>query len=225
MRNDRGTKVLLAMIAIGLWGLLLSQANPVDLAHPAEAAVVSTSAAPLEEQMVPPASVLGPVAAVTATSTATQPLRWMIPTISEDGAQNDSFCSTVVTVRNLTPNTVDIEVEWIDWSATKFVLRPLSVPSQRLRHWVTDDLINIRPYYQGDTADLGLWRGYANVHASDPRILVSGAMLCRDGTAAGAKILANRGIASYPVGSTLEYFQAGMPSAWAPLMVEPEAPE
>ena len=149
----------------------------------------------------------------------------MIPTISEDGAQDDSYCSTVITVRNLTPNTVDIEVEWINWSATQYVLRLLSVPGKRMRHWVTDDQINIRPYYLGDNADLGPWTGYANVHASDPRILVSAAMLCREGTAAGAKVLANRGINAYPVGSTVEFFQAGMPAAWTPPMVVPELPE
>jgi hypothetical protein len=64
------------------------------------------------------------------------------------------------------------------------------------------------------------------VHADDPRILASAAIVCRDAAGSGAtNIEAMTDVATFPVGATMEYFQAGMPVSWTPPMAAPEAPE
>jgi hypothetical protein len=48
---------------------------------------------------------------------------------------------------------------------------------------------------------------------------------CRDATGIAANIVSDQTIPAYPVGTTADFFQAGMPMSWTPPMAEPESPE
>ena len=63
------------------------------------------------------------------------------------------------------------------------------------------------------------------MHADDPRIEVASFQYCRDGIGGGQNIASITQVPVYPVGATMEYFQAGMPTTWTPPMAEPEVPE
>jgi len=222
MRIDRATKMLLALIAAGLWALTFSMGGPADLTTPAEASTNTSSRAAYRTPQKPGVDRAGP-----RTPTATLPLRWRIPTAFEDINTNATFCTTVVSVLNATASLINVEVEWMQWSGASDTLRPKQLPANQMLHWVSDHQININPYFPDDDAGLEGFAGYVNVHADDPRILVTAIILCRDDTFATplAKIRVHDTIPAFPVGATMEYFQAGMPDKWTPPMVTPEMPE
>lgn len=220
MRSDRYTKVVLTLLTLGVWALMLTEVELPDLTAQAEATAVPSSA-PLEQVSKKPGGEAGAARA----PAATLPLRWRIPTVFEHIGV-DTSCSTVISVRNLTPATVNVEVEWFRWDLVITALRPGSIPANEMLLWATDDSIELRPYYPDDDANLGpSFIGFADVHAADPRILVTATVMCRDGTAAGAKILSHNEMPAFPVGAALEFFQAGMPATWTPPMAVPEVPE
>jgi hypothetical protein len=70
--------------------------------------------------------------------------------------------------------------------------------------------------------------GFAKVRADDPRVLVGAFLTCKRDRATGFDqidaVRALTNIPAFPVGATAQYFQAGMPSTWAPPMVRPEVP-
>jgi hypothetical protein len=222
MRIDRATKVLLAFIAAGLWALVFSLGGPAEFLSPAEASASGSSGSAYRAPQKMDAERARP-----RTPTATLPLRWRIPTAFENVNSNATFCTTVVSVLNATASPINVEVEWLHWGGTSQALRPKQLPASQLLHWVSDHQINIWPYFPDDDAGLVGFAGYVNVHADDPRILVTAVMMCRDDTFATplAKIRVHDTIPAFPVGVTMEYFQAGMPATSTPPTVGPEVPE
>ena len=128
-------------------------------------------------------------------------------------------------MRNLTASSVSVEVEWFQWNGSTDKLRPMTVPAQQMLQWATNNNIVLLPYYADDDALILGLVGYANVNADDPRILVTATVLCRDGTSGASKILSQDELPAFPVGATMDYFQAGMPAGWTPPRATPEVPE
>jgi len=220
MRSDRYTKVVLTIVAVCLSALTLMGIGLPDFTTEAEATVAPASV-PEHQDLKKP----GGGAGVVRAPAATLPLRWRIPTASEVEDVNGTSCSTVVAVRNLTAGTANVQVEWITWEGNSEALRPMALPAEQLMYWATNDVVDPRPYWDDDDADITFLIGYANVHADDPRILVTATVLCRDGIAAGAKILSLNELPAHPVGATAEYFVAGTPATRTPPMVVAESPE
>jgi hypothetical protein len=222
MRSDRYTKFVLTVIAVCLSVLTLTGIGLPDFTTEAEATVAARSALADQGRKNTGNEAVGP-----KVPTATLPLRWRIPTAFENIFSNATFCTTVVSVLNATASSINVQVEWTSWGGFSQALRPMALPASEMLHWVSDHQINIRPYFPDDDAGLEGFSGYVNVHADDPRILVTAIILCRDDTFATplAKIRVHDTIPAYPVGTTAQYFQAGMPATWTPPMASPETPE
>jgi hypothetical protein len=136
-----------------------------------------------------------------------------------------AYCATVISVRNLTDSSVSVDVEWINWDNDSLALRNHSLAARTLLQWATDDTVVVYPYWVDDDADIGGMIGYANVNADDPRILVTATVLCRDGDSVTSKFVSQNEIPAFPVGATMEFFQAGMPASWTSPLALPETPE
>jgi hypothetical protein len=229
MRSDRYTKALLTVIAVCLSILTLAEMGSLGLAARAEASSgesieashTGSSKLELQEQKTPTSR-----APRAPAPTSTLPLRWRIPTaVHRATASPAAYCATVISVRNLTDSTVSVDVEWINWDNDSLALRNHSLAARTLLQWATDDTVTVYPYWVDDDADIGAMIGYANINADDPRILVTATVLCRDGDSVTSKFVSQNEVPAFPVGATMEYFQAGMPASWAPPMAAPEAPE
>jgi len=232
MRSDRYTKVVLTVIAFGLWALTMAPVG-TPLAGATESTrsfgdspVANDSqqgAVPLMDQAesAPEASV-GP--------TSTLPLRWRVSWSALNTGSFDTWCSTAIVVMNTKNSKVQVEVEWMDWRGIPVALRADGIAKYRSKVWTValpGGRINNLPWGFYDLAALPSdFQGYALVTANDPRILVSAFQYCRtDVGFAGATIVAHTNIPAYPVGTTMDFFQAGMPAAWTPPMAAPEGPE
>jgi hypothetical protein len=101
----------------------------------------------------------------------------------------------------------------------------MTLPALNLLQWVSNSAIVLLPYFADDDAQIAGFIGYANVNADDPRILVTATILCREGTSGASKIQSQNDLPAFPVGATMEYFQAGMPNGWTPPRATPELPE
>ena len=148
--------------------------------------------------------------------------------LSETG-DYDTWCSTAVVVTNTTNSWVDIEVEWMRSHSGSFSLRPRTLSAHEIKVWTpsTASQVNNMPWVSGDYPGLLDFQGYALVTADDARIMVSAFQFCRSGLGyqTGATVLSQTNIPTFPVGATMEYFQAGMPATWTPPMAVPEVPE
>lgn len=212
MHTDRHVKSILAIIATGVWILILTQISLPATAARAEAAESGSFLSPAglgeESGGGPPPQ---------QRFWATYPLRWRVSAIQENvDAANATFCSTVVSVRNLTDVALTVEVEWYEWTGVSKAIRTRLIPARREFQFASDNEINLRPYVPENDANLVNMNGYASVHSDDPRILASANLVCREGTASDAKLLVVRGIPTSAVGSTMELFRAGMPTLSAP---------
>lgn len=163
MRSDHYTKLVLTVIAVCLCVLTLAEVDLPDLTARAEASFVGLSAEGNQEQAKPSSEVTGSRA-----PTSTLPLRWRIPTAVEQTGTAETYCSTVVSVRNLTDSSVDVEVEWFNWDGTTNKLRLKTLSARNMLQWATNNAIVLLPYYADDDALITNLIGYANVNADDP---------------------------------------------------------
>jgi len=212
MREDRGIKILLALIAAGLWGLLLAQAGIPDLMAPDAAAAEEPAVDSVAEE---PGLEAGPI----PDSLATLPLRWKIPWATQR-TTDTTYCGTAIVLVNETDSAVDVEVEWYHLDGGVISLRTGSTIAFGQTIWITgDDFgtgdVDYRPLYYTNGADLFDFLGYARVFADDPRIQAAAFQYCRDGLDMSKNIMAITQIPVYPVGSTADYFLAGRLDAGA----------
>ena len=225
MRPDRYTKVVLTIIAICLSVLTLSEIGLPELTTRAEAMVPVRPALPSQTAEEP-----GNDSVPARASTATLPLRWRIPWATELAASTTN-CGTAVVVVNDTNKNLWVEVEWFDLTGSSQALRFLSIPGFEQRTWISGGVplngdTDTKPFYNANKAEISdLLGGYARVHAEDPRIEVAAFQYCRDAQGYDKNLLSITNLPAYPVGATLEYFQAGMPTTWMPPMAVPELPE
>jgi hypothetical protein len=147
----------------------------------------------------------------------------------------DTYCATAVIVTNPTKNHMIAEVEWLDRQGVSqgrnaHILSPYRQKASTSFNNLA--AINGLPFTwdascpQGCDVSNPEFTGYALVTADDPQIMVSAFQFCRTGAGWGVTgVLAQTNIPAYPVGATMEFFQAGMPMNWTPPLVVPETPE
>lgn len=147
---------------------------------------------------------------------ATTPLRWRIPWATVEIGTFATLCTTAINVRNLADATVNVEVEFFSTSGTLLENVAGAVAAGAVENWLPDGQSNINaaPFAAAaNSGTTGDFEGYANVHADDPRILVSAHILCRNSTAdpLQSEIVAITNEPAFPVGATLQFFQAHAP--------------
>jgi len=193
MHLDRSLKFVLTMIVICIGALLLTQVSLPSFGGRAEAAESLPAAARAEELGNPSSHAVSQ-----QRFWATLPLRWQVSSFKENvDAVNATFCSTVISVRNMTTAAVTVEVEWYEWTSVSKAIRTRLIPANM--------------------------NGYAKVHADDNRILATADLVCRDGTASDANLVAIKGSPTSAVGSTMELVQAATPTMGGPQhLADPE---
>jgi hypothetical protein len=150
------------------------------------------------------------------------PMRWRVSFAAENTSL--SFCGTAVVVTNLTSDTLDVEVEWVDDNGDRYVLDYGFIDPLDSDRWITDDEVLNYPFQWNQNANLGDFRGYAIVYASDPRVMASAFLYCRSGTGASTSLVSISNIPTFPVGATLDLFQAAVPAmGGAPVVEVPES--
>lgn len=149
------------------------------------------------------------------------PLRWRVAWATEDAS--NAFCGTAVVVTNLTTDTRDVEVEWVDDNGDSYFLDYGFIDPLDSDRWVTDSQVYTYPFNANHDANLLNFAGYALVYADDPRVMVSAFMFCRAGTG-NVPLVSITNIPTYPVGASMEFFQALNPAlGGAPLVAVPDS--
>ena len=212
MRTDWLTKALLTFIAAALWLLAMS---PGNTPAPAVAEEIPHGTA---------ASTAGAGSQRLTTGPATLPLRWQVPYTTLDTLSGDTHCGTSILLTNPTSGSIDVEVEYFESAGgTSMGHWPVSVAASAVASaWLNNDdsgplvYVNTEPFISNYLGAITTddFSGRATVHADDPRIIVTAYMVCRSGLdiEAGAKIVGMANIPTYPVQSSLDYYQAGLPT-------------
>lgn len=169
-----------------------------------------------------------------AAASSSKPLRWRVTYASANNPVNAAYneCLTYISVLSAAAGSVQVDVEFFDHDA-------LSVGMSSFSLAVADShVVGTNP--GGGITGIALWgdswvstgffwRGFALVHATDPRILVGAFLTCKEDSASGGgqyqDMRSTANIPAFPVGATAEYFVAGMPSTWTPPVAVPEVPE
>jgi hypothetical protein len=229
MRSDPYTKVVLTVIALGLWALTMTQLEtPHVMAASEQSRPVVSDGAPEDKPSQSVQVIEGPTR-LAAAPTSTLPLRWRVSWIGLYAGASDTYCSAAVVVTNASTSDVAIEVEWVTDYGGSMALDSNTAQPYRSRVFGLDQTsvsVNERPWVFSTETVTSSFHGYALVTADDPRIIVSAFQYCRSGTgSSGPTIVAQTNIPAYPVGATAAYFQAGLPVNWTPPMAEPEVPE
>ena len=114
MLLDRAGKFALAMIVVGVGLLISAQFGIQPDSARAEAAQLESAAMYRGDLIHAGDSTIEPQQRFWATL----PLRWEVSSFKEHmDAASSTFCSTVVSVRNLTVAAVTVEVEWYEWTS------------------------------------------------------------------------------------------------------------
>ena len=175
MHLSRYVRFILTMIVIGICVLILTQLGLPRFAPEAAVAEASTTTSRLGSNVSP---VGGAVSQERAW--ATRPLRWVVSNVQENiDATNATFCSTVVSVLNMTNGSVTVEVEWTTDGGPSRALVTRQIFAHQMYRFATDDEINLQPFAPQSSANLKDMSGYAGVHSTEHRILASAALVCR----------------------------------------------
>ena len=231
MRSDRYLKAVLTVIAVALCVLALPQMETAEVM-----AAYGQPELAAEGQEIGARSASGQQAGMslveesraTTQGPATLPLRWHVThAVEMNGGLANTYCATTVLANNMTSSSVGAQVEWFDHSGSSLGYSSGTVLSKRSFAFFADTDINPQPFLFLDntSADLGDFAGYATVHADDPRIMVSAYLVCRTGSGWSAALLGIMPIKAFPVGATMEIFQAAIPATGTPPVVVPEVPE
>ena len=153
--------------------------------------------------------------------------RWRVRSVALSDSAAGEDCTTVVLVQNLAPTSTSVDIDWYDYTLVLKASQSQTIGAGQLfpfAVYVIGEATYISPYMAAwVTADANFF-GFAQVHASDPRIAVSAYLRCDTAPADMDPVTLNS-IPCDPVGASLSYFQAGMPATWKPPMAVPEAPE
>jgi hypothetical protein len=219
MRGDRTTKLLLALIALGIWALTIFQVGiPVAGAESSATTTESAVAEPASTAAQADGSIGGDHTTRTVTGPAPLPLRWHVDYAGvQTGTWYNTYCTSLVVVRNLTGGVVRVQVEWFEFEGASLGYTQVDVIAGGRGVVVANQTdIKSHPFSGSYDSALGEFHGYANVHADDPRVHASANLICRDGTGSSTHIVAITSIGTSPVGSSREFFLAGSPGGWSP---------
>jgi hypothetical protein len=130
----------------------------------------------------------------------TYPLRWYVSLVHHQVESGSNICKTTVAVVNLHTASVTAQLEFYDATGTVRASRSSSIPAGGMYYVHTTDLNGGGEYPQTGTA---LVTGHGRVYADHPNVLAFNYVECPSGAVS---------ITSFPVGATLELFQAGLPA-------------
>jgi len=211
MRQDRYAKIALTLLTVGVWVLALAQLESPARADGTIAGAVAagpvSAVAPQAEQGKRGPSPASPPPA--AAPTSTKPLAWRVAWAHETIIGTSLRCSTAVIVTNTGNSLVYVDVEWFDFLGASLALKTADVAALTQRVFTTG-LSASDQYPSGSIADVGAFKGYANVNSDDPRIMVAAFQYCR-GWDNSRPFAHQTNIPAYPVGTTAAFFVAGMP--------------
>jgi hypothetical protein len=147
--------------------------------------------------------------------TSAYPARYYIPHIQEAINVNNTFCSTAIVVTvSFNASKTDLDLEVFDDTGTSVKLDHFAIGTVPGTRWtiITDDDI-AEPFSNWDsTLNLANLTGFAIVSSSDPRIFVTAYEYCRAGTGALDDLVSMNAITVYPVGTTLDFLKAELPT-------------
>lgn len=153
------------------------------------------------------------------------PLRWRVSHFSE--MTNGPYCVTVVVVQNPTANPdIVVNLNWFasDGTTRGSASRPLV--AHDMEYVISDNDVNPAPFSGNFSMGLDDYTGgYVEVRSDEPRIIVTAHLVCKDGLGTGKNLVAITSIPTFPVGATLEHFQAGMRAALTPPVGNSEMPQ
>jgi hypothetical protein len=243
VHSDRYTKVVLTLIALGLWALTMAQigmpsagaTQPIrPYAEPTHPFSAAGSAEGSQQGVMQPGESADAAPAESRGPTSTLPLRWRLSWAAQETGGEFTWCSTAAVVTNTSPVSVAVEVEWMNGDGSPLALVAVSLNAgESLPFPIFQtgnderERVNSNPWAHpvAKIAFIGDFRGYGLVTADDPRIMVSAFQYCRTGLGdTGATIVSQTNIPAYPVGATAEYFRADVPAAWTPPLSETRAP-
>jgi hypothetical protein len=137
-------------------------------------------------------------------------------------------CFTSVSLVSTSAVSIDAEVEFFGFNDSSVGSATLAVPPQGSVSVIAQENgVAIPPFNANELVVTGAFdAGFAHVYADDPRVLTTAFLVCvRDRLNSDSpeqQIRAVASIPAFPVGATLEYFQAGMPATWSSQVVVPE---
>lgn len=197
MVEDRYLKSVLTVIACSL--------SVVAWAHldgPAGIARASGERA----EVVPVTGAAGPY----QSQDADHPVRWRVAHATEETGHSNTYCSTAISVTNLTGSTIEAEVEWVNAVGNAIGVEEEFLVAGENKTFAADTDVNPGPWFIQNSADLDDFGGYALVRAEDPRVMVGAVEFCREGLDEAA-LVSLVTIPAYPVGETVQYFRAATP--------------
>ena len=216
MSPDRYTKVVLTVIAVALCVIALPRLEAPE--------AMADSGHPRVARMEVPAGEAG----LGAAPALAGPLRWTVGYAAawDDETSGLNECSTALTLVSSAPGPVSADVWFINKSGSLVGSVSFSLaPGDPYNVMALGGGGNTWPLEADDYASTGFFTGgIARVYADDPRVLVTAFLMCKEGWTAGVSSngQAVRSIAhipAYPVGATMDFFQAGMPTTWTPPIV------
>jgi hypothetical protein len=202
MHLDPRVKYALTVLALSVGVILLNQVGVQPFMARALATESSLVAAPDEE-------VKGPRGGTSPQERfwAFQPLRWRVSSFQETvDPATATYCSTVVSVLNVSSKSAAVEVEWYDERGVSKRIRRETISPGREMQFASDDRINVAPFVPENDAALENMHGYAQVHASRAKIQATANLVCREGTDTSSNLIAIKMIPTFPVGRTLDLF-------------------
>ena len=231
MRTDRTLKFLLAMIVVSLWALTLTQVGtPVAGAAESAQPLDETPAMGASRQSAAPgAKQADPNPGISKAPTSPLPLRWRVSWATLVTGTSYTYCGTAVIVTNTTNAGIDVDVEFMKDNGTSAGRASETITAYGNYTAITVGpslTVNVGPYFYDDHIATGDFSGYALVGGDDPRIMVSAFQFCRSSTGySGAIVRSHTNIPAFPVGASAEFFQAGLPTRWAPRVAVTEEPK
>lgn len=189
MVQDRYTKVVLTVLAVGVWALALVQAGtPAVLADAVDG---STSIGIPAEPVSTEGSRSGmPVASL--------PLRWYIPLVLHVVDVGSLECHTTIGVVNPNTTSVDVEIDFISDTGSVLTTESSTLVAGGI---YTARTVDLAQYPNTGTLEM---TGHARIHAAHPNVLPLNYLDCAGGDVSMTPLA---------VGATLDLFRADLPLA------------
>jgi len=123
-------------------------------------------------------------------------------------------CTTIISVRNLAPTSTNVDVDWMDVTTALVATSTASLAPGYVQNFSITNTetngTNTHPFTVLWAEATTNFQGFAEVYATDPRISAAAFLRC-DTENADENPNTIASIPADPVGTTMEYFQAGMP--------------
>jgi hypothetical protein len=182
--------LLLGFLAMGICILSLAYVGMPEVLATASEGVVSDT----------PRELSASSGTVTGMAPATYPLRWYVSLVHHEVASSSVDCKTTIVVVNLHTSNVQVELETYDLAGSVQATASTSIGAGGSYYVNTAGTAGSFDTGGYPTTGDHLITGHGRVYANHPNILAFNYVECPTGAVS---------VTSYPVGATLELFQAG----------------